>query len=232
MKRAVQSVFTPKPFRLLVISICGIGAQYLERWPSQRELLWPLSGGKGGSCRSAGMNWGSYDEFWGLSELECQSQCIIKGAECLAYEYAYLGDRHRCELHKEPITHTLPMGGYRCRIKPGKIASFEGLLPKEQGSHLPAPPTPPMSPFPMTPGLPPAPSWPPHPPHPPRPPPPPLKPPPSMPPPRPPNPPPDPPAWLNHPCIAEIRPSGDLRSCSQLAYSDLTGAPLAAATLE
>eukprot|EP00965_Chrysotila_dentata_P157441 5201056-Pleurochrysis_carterae.AAC.3 len=87
----------------------------MQHYTSSSSTLWPLAGGKGGSCRSAGLNWGSYDEVWRVSEWECQILCVQAGPMCLAYEYAVIPQGVRCELHKDLITHTLPMGGFTCR---------------------------------------------------------------------------------------------------------------------
>eukprot|EP00310_Coccolithus_braarudii_P017690 CAMPEP_0183353420 /NCGR_PEP_ID=MMETSP0164_2-20130417/33247_1 /TAXON_ID=221442 /ORGANISM="Coccolithus pelagicus ssp braarudi, Strain PLY182g" /LENGTH=80 /DNA_ID=CAMNT_0025526089 /DNA_START=12 /DNA_END=255 /DNA_ORIENTATION=- len=63
--------------------------------------------------------------------------------QCVAYEYAHASWRSgMCELHKRHVSHVLLLGGYVCRIKPSELGTFRGELPREVGSHMPAPPMP------------------------------------------------------------------------------------------
>ena len=61
--------------------------------------LWKLAGGRAGSCRTPGMNKGSYNEEWEYSETECQGLCE-QFSECVATEFSIYGGYTRCELHK------------------------------------------------------------------------------------------------------------------------------------
>jgi len=81
----------------------------------------PRSGSRQGACKTQGGNDGSYDEVWDVSEQGCMSRCEQR-AECVAIEYAVFAGRRekatRCELHKEHVTHLLPLQNHACLIRP------------------------------------------------------------------------------------------------------------------
>eukprot|EP00965_Chrysotila_dentata_P017287 573833-Pleurochrysis_carterae.AAC.1 len=73
-----------------------------------------------GACLTPGGNTGSYDEEWGLSLVECRDLCAQRDI-CVAFEHAVLDSASpqtmRCELHKDPVTHVLPLAQTVCYMK-------------------------------------------------------------------------------------------------------------------
>ena len=80
---------------------------------------WPVRGGGGrsvGACRTSGGNHGSYDEFWSLTAKACRTKCAaLPETECVGYEHSTLLHGYfKCELHKEVLTHAVPVPGSIC----------------------------------------------------------------------------------------------------------------------
>ena len=213
---------------------------------TEMATFWPLAGGKRGACRTVNAATGSLDEYWRVSEAECQAMCFAS-PDCIAIDYH--SPYERCELHKEPIRHVLPMGEHACRLKPPRYggavtATLKNLNSEKIRQPAPPLPTPPPSPPSLPPPTPPPsrPPSPPPPPPPPSPPPPPPPPPPLPPPsPPPPSPPPLPPPPSRPPSPPPNRcleaqllqaPAADFGPCSHLRLAELRRQSLRGASFD
>ena len=102
----------------------------------------------GSSCATK-RSYGIYEEKWQKTEFECRRQCE-QTPKCQAYEHSAIKIRAlahapiaRCELHSEPIDHTVPCAtaGFHFPVCYVKLTATRPILPPAPSPLAsPAPP--------------------------------------------------------------------------------------------
>ena len=78
-------------------------------------VYWGMAkGGKEGTCATHGGNSGAFSEHWGILVEESCAKLCLASAECVAYEYAHLGQRGQYSRQPPPCIEPPPcMDRYR-----------------------------------------------------------------------------------------------------------------------
>ena len=109
----------------------------------------PPHGYKPEGCCATKRSYGIYEEKWQKTEFECRRQCE-QTPKCQAYEHSAIKIRAlahapiaRCELHSEPIDHTVPCAtaGFHFPVCYVKLTATRPILPPAPSPLAsPAPP--------------------------------------------------------------------------------------------
>eukprot|EP00308_Calcidiscus_leptoporus_P024338 CAMPEP_0119401302 /NCGR_PEP_ID=MMETSP1334-20130426/142299_1 /TAXON_ID=127549 /ORGANISM="Calcidiscus leptoporus, Strain RCC1130" /LENGTH=586 /DNA_ID=CAMNT_0007425217 /DNA_START=27 /DNA_END=1787 /DNA_ORIENTATION=- len=123
---------------------------------NERIIDWDGPAGKYmGGCRTGkpgvSAQVGRFDEVWAIPETECRKRCG-DSPTCLAYEWVKLPQGYsRCEMHKDEVTHVVPVDGSFCftkrvRHSGGVAQSGRPNWAMSPPARLPEPPAPPPPP--------------------------------------------------------------------------------------
>mmetsp|Transcript_37704 Transcript_37704/g.88216 ORF Transcript_37704/g.88216 Transcript_37704/m.88216 type:complete len:457 (-) Transcript_37704:27-1397(-) len=105
---------------------------------------WRSPDGRDGGCRTPGDNTGSYDELWELSLTGCADECLAY-VDCVAIEYTQVPPHYKlCELHKDMPTHTVPVSGSACLLRPSERHTRGYAAKPMVNSQRLSPPPPPV----------------------------------------------------------------------------------------
>lgn len=141
----------------MLLGLVPTNAQLVPTNAQRQSIIdWHAPAGKYvGGCRTGkpgvSATVGTFDEVWAIPETECRKRCGASST-CVAYEWVQLPQGYsRCEMHKQEVTHVVPVDGSFCFVK--RTRFFGGgaqpgrpnwaMSPPVQ---LPAPPLPPPPP--------------------------------------------------------------------------------------
>lgn len=97
----------------------SVGPEAAPRPAPRPAAAWVAArGGEAGCCRAASGGFGVFEAVWGLDEAGCRAACLDKGQACVAIELLRKGRHLKCELHSALVSHTVPVPGCSCWLRP------------------------------------------------------------------------------------------------------------------